>query len=714
MTRHGWWTCRWLALGLLLWAAAAGTAGAFQMFPEAEIQEAHALRQRVLGEVPQLDFGQRRQHTRLSPEAVAPVQQRLAALQAREAENPFFHWAQGELLRQTQGPTAAAAAFERACQTAGQRAVIHWLLWRDFLARDNRSEAEREERALQGIQLTWGLTRFPLLAEEEMRLAAEAADGGDPARALALYDAALANTPESAAALMQRAGLIWQVDKTRLLEAIRDLAAGLSQALRGRETGFHLGSNLLLSFLVAWLTLLCLVAVLLSIKIQPLFGHELSERLLEGLPPSSQVSLGLLLFLLPLMLGLGLLWAAVVALLVCAPYVGRRERAAVSLLLAVLVALPFGYERVGARHILASSHRFTLVQAVERGGRGETLVRDLRQWIGEAPDAGLPRYYLGLVLKRRGELAQAEAEMAQAAQLLPRAGFVQVGLGNLDYLLGRLAEAETAYRRAAGILPASAAVQLNLSKLYTQRLQLDQSNEALTRSLKLDPRTARTVSFFHGQGLTEFVVDEPVPWSALAAGLTPPIRDVRAVAEGFWGRPLSGVSLALLPYTAVILLILFWTHVMLRGRTPPVRRCYQCGTPFCGRCQTNPKEKEYCGPCAAVFRHREGVAAFVRGLRIREGEVWMRREHARVGILGSVVPGGGDLYGGRVALGLLLCLPAVWLLAEGFVLEHLIPSFRFTSPLPGPIRHPVTILLLLALYLYSAYRSWRRPATGVR
>jgi tetratricopeptide (TPR) repeat protein len=714
MTRHGWCTCRWLALGLLLWAAAAGTAGAFQMFPEAEIQEAHALRQRILDQVPQLDFGQRREHTRLSPEAVAPVQQRLAALQAREAENPFFHWAQGELLRQTQGPAAAAAAFERARQTAGRRAVIHWLLWRDFLARDNRSEAEGEERALQGIQLTWGLTRFPLLAEEEMRLAAEAAEGGDPARALALYDAALANTPESAAALTQRAGLIWQVDKTRLLEAIRNLAAGLSQALRGRETGFRLGSNLLLSFLVAWLTLLCLVAVLLSIKIQPLFGHELSERLLKGLPPSSQVSLGLLLFLLPLMLGLGLLWAAVVALLVCAPYVGGRERAAVSLLLAMLVALPFGYEWVAARHILASSHRFTLVRAVEQGGRGETLVRELRQWMEEAQDAGLPRYYLGLVLKRRGELAQAEAEMAQAAQLLPRAGFVQVGLGNLDYLLGRLPEAETAYRRAAGILPASAAVQLNLSKLYTQRLQLDQSNEALTRSLKLDPHTARTVSFFHGQGLTEFVVDEPVPWGALAAGLTPAIRDVRAVAEGFWGRPLSGVSLALLPYAAVLLLILFWTHVMLRGRTPPVRRCSQCGTPFCVRCQTNPKEKEYCGPCAAVFRQREGVAAFVRGLRIREGEVWVRREHARVGILGSVVPGGGDLYGGRVALGLLLCLPAVWLLAEGFVLEHLIPSLRFASPLPGPIRYPVAILLLLGLYLYSAYRSWRRPVSGAR
>lgn len=131
------------------------------MFPAAEVQEAHALRERILAEVPQLDPRQLPERARLSPELVTVAQQRLAALQSREAENPFFHWAQGEVLRQTQGPAAAAPLFERARQTAGQRALIHWLLWQDFLGRDLREEAQREERALQAIQLTWGLARFP-------------------------------------------------------------------------------------------------------------------------------------------------------------------------------------------------------------------------------------------------------------------------------------------------------------------------------------------------------------------------------------------------------------------------------------------------------------------------------------------------------------------------------------------------------------------------
>jgi tetratricopeptide (TPR) repeat protein len=699
---------------LWLWAVAAGTAEAFQMFPTAEIEEAHALRRRILAEVPQLDPKHWRETVRLSPEAVTLAQERLAALQARESDNPFFHWAQGALLRETQGPAAAAAAFERARQRAGQRALIHWLLWRDLLGHNLREEAQREERALQAIYLSWGLTRFPFLAREETRLAAEAVDRGDLPRAVALYDAALANAPESSEALIARASVLWQVDKTRLVQVVLDLTTGVLQNLRGPRTGFRLISNLVLSLLVAWLATLCLVAAVLSFRTQPLLSHELNERFFKRLPSPAQIGLGLLLFLLPLLLGLGLLWTAVLVLLLSPPYMRRRERAAVSVLLAGLVALPFGYQWVADQHVLASSPRFALVQAVEWGGRGETLVQELRKWTAEAPKAGLPHYYLGLVLRRRGDLARAEAEMAQAARLLPRAGFAQIGLGNLQYLLGRLSEAEATYRRAAELIPASAALHVNLSKLYVQRLQLDLSNEALTRSLKLDPHIARTVSYFHGQGITRFVLDEPVPWGTLAAGLAPRIEDVSAAAEGFWGSPLRGVSVVLLPYVAGILLILFWMHATLRGRTPPVRRCPQCGTPFCGKCQTNPKEKEYCRACAAAFRQGEGLTAYARIRRIREAEDWQHWERIRIGILGSVIPGGSDMYSGRILSGILLCMAAVWLLAEGFVLDVMTPSLRFASPLPDPIRLVVALLPLLAVYLYSAQRGWGRSVPGRR
>ncbi len=706
MTGHAWRIPRIVALGLGLWVAAPVAAGALQLFPAAEIHEAHALRQRILAEIPQLDPRQFRERSRLSPETPVLAQERLTALRSREAENPFFSWAQGELLRHTQGSAAASAAFERARQLAGPRVLVHWLLWQEFLRRDLREEAQREERALQAIQLTWGLSRFPLLAIELMRQGDEAADGGDLAKAVVLYDAAVANTPESPEALIGRAALTWQVDKTRLLQVTRDFVGGVFRILRGAQTGFRLTSNLLLSFLAAWLAALCLVAAILAIKTHSFFAHDLSERYLRGLQPPAQVQWSIVILLLPLLLGLGLLWAAVGALLVCAPYLSRREQCLASLLLLFLVALPFGYARVAARLVLASSRNFALVQAAEQGGRGEDLIQEMRRWTQEAPNAGLSHYYLGLVLKRRGDLARAEEEMTQAVQLLPGAGFPHLGLGNVLYLRGRLSEAETTYRRAAELMPFSAAVQINLSKLYTQRLQLDLSNEALTKSLKLDPHMVRTVSSFHGQGMIEFVLDEPVPWDKLVAGLAPRTGEVRPVAEGLWGRPMRGIPLTILPVVAVVLLLLFWARVTLRGRTPAVRRCQRCRAVFCGRCQADPREKEYCRACAAVFRQPEGAAAFVKVRRIREGEAWLRQERLRIGVLGSVVPGGSDLYLGRVLRGLLLALAAVWLLFEGIVLDLVTPSFRFALPLPGPVRWIAAFLLLLILGAYSMQRSW--------
>ncbi len=707
MTASGRRISRAAALGLGLWVTCPGLAAGLELFPAAEVREAHELRLRILAEVPQLDPRHLRERPRLPPETLAQVQQRLLALQARETDNPFFHWAQGELMRQGQDPAGGAAAFERARQVAGPRFLVRWLLWQEYLGRDLWEEVQREERALQAIQVTWGLARFPLLTDELMRRGTEVAEGGDLARALVLYDAAVANTPESPEALFGRASLTWQADKTRLLSAGRDLVRGMYHTLRSTPTRFRVTGNLLLSLLVAFLVVLVLVAALRAVRIQPLFGHDLRERVLSAFPPASQGGLALLCFLLPLLVGLGLLWAAVVALVISAPYMSRRERTVVSGLMAMLALLPLGYERVAARHVLAASREFVLVQAAEQGGRGETLVQHLSRWAQEAPNSGLPHYSLGLALKRRGELPLAEAEMAQAAHLLPRAAFVHVGLGNLQYLGGRLAEAEESYRRAADLAPGSAAAQMNLFTLYTQRLQLDRSEEAQRKSLALDPHMVRTLSHFHGQGLTGVVVDEPVPWDDLVAGLAFRTGEVKAVAEGLWGMPLRGVRLRQLPVVALALLVLFWFYGTLRGRSSPVRRCQQCGEAFCRRCQPHPKEKDYCSPCAAAFRPREGVAAFVRARRMRAGEDWARRERIRVRLLGNLVPGGRDLYRGHLIRGLLLCLPAVWLLLEGLLLDVLTPTFRFAVPLPGQVRWAGVLVLLAALYAWSV---WRRGA----
>ena len=701
----GWWTLP-LLCGLL---ALPGRAGAQHLFPAAEVQEAHGLRQRVLAEVVELDSEAARERRRLSPEVLAGLQQRLTALESREGANPFFAWAQGEVLRQTHGPGPAAPWFERARQLAGSRFAAHWLLWQEYLQRDVRDEAAREEKVLRNIQLTWGIARFPLLSAELMRYGSEAAARGDGARALAFYDGAVANTPESPEALFGRAAVRWQVDKGAVLAVARDLGQGLLHTARSGRWTRQVAGNLLLSLQVAWLAALVVLAAVLLVKSHALFAHDLGERVLASLPPALQGTLALLAVLLPVVAGLGLLWSALVALVLMAPHLTRRERMVVTALMAGLALLPMGYRLVAMGHVLAASPELGTVRAVEQGARGEALLRELRGWVQAAPQTGLPHHFLGLVLKRRGELPQANAEVAQALQLAPGAAFPLVAQGNLQYLQGRPAEAEATYRRAAELAPSSVPVQVNLVALYTQRLLLDQSKDALSRAQRLDPFTVGMVSDLHSAGTTSVVLDEPVPWPTLAGTLAPPAAAVATVAEGLWGAPLRGIRLAQLPLVAGVVLVLFWAHVAVRRRIPPVRRCIQCGTPFCSKCQVTVKEKEYCRPCAGVFRSREGVAAFVRIRRQQEGEDWARRERLRSGVLGSLVPGGSDLYRGRTLIGLLLVVPALWLALEGGLLDAWAPSIRFATLLPGPMRATIAVLLLLVLFAVSIRRGWSKP-----
>jgi hypothetical protein len=259
------------------------------------------------------------------------------------------------------------------------------------------------------------------------------------------------------------------------------------------------------------------------------------------------------------------------------------------------------------------------------------------------------------------------------------------------------------------MLPASAPVQLNLVALYTQRLLLDQSKDALSRAQRLDPLTVGMVSDLHSAGATTVLLDEPVPWLSLTASLAPSPAAVRAVAEGLWGAPLRGIRLDEVPLVAIVVLAGFWMHVVIRSRIPPVRRCIQCGTPFCSKCQMTVKEKEYCRTCASVFRSREGVAAFVRIRRQQEGEDWARRERVRSGLLGTVLPGGSDLYRGRTLVGLLLALPAIWLVLEGGVLDAWAPSFRFETLLPVGMRVLIVLGILVILFGISIRRGWSTP-----
>ncbi|MBI4537585.1 MAG: hypothetical protein HY712_06475 [candidate division NC10 bacterium] len=678
-----------------------GIAGAFEIFPDAQVHEAHTLRQRVLDATPGLDLARPRTAAALPAESLAEAAKSLAALEGREAANPFFHWLRGEILRRTQGMEVAGASFERAAERAGTKAVIHWILWQEHLARGLWREAERHEQALLPLEVRLGLAHAPLISQTLVRAAEQAAGDGDSEAAARLYDRALLYQAGQVEALAGRAAMRWGLSPGRLFGAARDVAQSVWASLGHRITGGRLMSNLLWSLMSAWLLCLLVAAGVAALRTHTLFFHDLREGPFRPFLPAVQRSLGLLVLLAPLMLGLGLAWTALGMLLLLAPYLTPRERTVVSVLVAGLAIVPIGYRWIAAQHILAASPRMATSLAAERGETGDGLLASLEAWRTENPKSGLAAYYLGLLQKRRGELAAAEANLAEAVKLRPGWSFAHTGLGNLHFLAGRLKEAEASYQRAASIHPAFASAA-NLGTVYTLQMQLDKSSEWMTRSARLDIQAAALLARAGSSGRPAVVMDEPVPGTVLAAGLYEGDED-DVVAEGFWGRPLRGVRVRWLAGVALVFLVAFWTHARLRGGRVATR-CQECGTPFCVHCQSDFRERAYCSPCAPVFRDREGVPAMVKLARQREADGWSRQEARRTVWLGTLIPGGGWWYRGGV-LALPVCLVSLWALLEGLLLDAVAPNLRFPSPLPSALRWTGAAAAVLILQSLSAWRS---------
>lgn len=694
-----------LLAGVLL---APGVAAALVSVPEAELAEARTLRERIAVAVPDLQ-GLPRQRGQADPQALEALQQRLAGLQGKEQANPFFHWALGEVRRLSQGPEAARPSFEEAMRLAGNRAAIHWLIWDDFLEEGLDIEAEREYRTLQGISLTWGLWRTPRLAERLLRAARRATATGDRARALALANLAIESDPRWGEAYLVRAGILWGTDKTQVMAAAGDLAKGVVQAWRSPWTSYQLMGSTVAGLLLAVLLALLLYAAVLVFKYQPLLAHDLAEGRLAKLPARVHSSLALLLILLPLAVGLGLYWAALFALAVLAPYSLDRERVVASALLVLAAVLPLGYRALSQWHLAQASPQLAAAAEAEAGGRGEDLVAGAEAWAQGQPQRGLPQYYLGLVRKRRGELDQARLHLAQAASLAPRLAPAQVALGNVLYLQGNLEEAEAAYRRAVELQPKIASARANLGQLYAQRLQLDRANRELTETAALDPAMAVLLSRHRGQ--TSVLVDEPVDLGSVW-GAMPSAGDAGPLADALWGGLLRWVPLMASPPVWLAGVAGLWGLTLWRRRRGLARGCRNCGKPFCRKCQMSIREEHYCPSCAAVFRVKEGVAAYVKVRRIREVEEWQSRQRRWRGILGLLFPGAGHLYAGHTVAGILMLLLALTCLNQMALLDLLAPALDFPSLLPLSVRWGLLGVPLLVLYVASIGGSLRARAAG--
>lgn len=440
-----------------------------------------------------------------------------------------------------------------------------------------------------------------------------------------------------------------------------DLGPMASQAAKGvRKTLRHplrlawLGGEIAVRALVALLITFALFLVFLWVRYAGGMRHDLGDLLPKGMSPRQAGIVLAVLAATPSLVGLP--WAAVLALWLAAPFGYQRfgERIVSILGLALVATLPWTlptFDR--ALHL--------------RGGVGEALydasyefptdatVQALEAALVEAPDDVWVLHGLGLIEKRQGKLYKAEerlkAGLAAVGRRNQAKAALHVNLGAVHVARNQITAAEASFDEAISANPLSASAHYGLAKaLQVKGDEDDQVRTSINDAVRFDEPRIEFAQQYVTEGLNRFVIDEPIPASAVLARM---FRDPPPPALGPAVLPLlmGDTPRSRLPLGGAVLLGVLLFIWVLRSRLRLATHCVKCGGPVCLRCHEGIGRTGHCHDCYLAFHRTERITPRDR----QRQELAVRRYRGRRRtlslLLTLVATGSGHLLAGRALRG---------------------------------------------------------------
>ncbi len=319
----------------------------------------------------------------------------------------------------------------------------------------------------------------------------------------------------------------------------------------------------------------------------------------------------------------------------------------------------------------------------------------LALWAPRMGNEVVPLFSYALALKREGEYQKSIDAYKSLVGRMPKLDArVQINLGNAYYGLGNIEEAKASYLRAIGMAPLPSAFY-NLSQIYRGMLDFTKGDEYFREGAKQNPEAVSRFAAISANNPNRFVVDETLPGSL-----------IWEYAMKYGKGSLSGIQM-LGSIVAVLLTAGFYfLDKLVRHRA---QRCKRCGDVYCSRCSRVITWGEMCPRCFGSLVKIDEVDSrerITRLLSIYQSQMKRRR---RTKLMSYLIPGGGQIYSGKILVGLLFLWPFMFSVTL-IVMDH--------SPISGlsPFRHvwltPLMVACLLLLYWGSIFHIRRRIYKG--
>ena len=565
---------------------------------------------------------------------------------------------------QRQTESAALGQARRGFDFAGFESRLEslWLQRKTLLGDGRQEDAEIQDQLIRSFCVEEGVGRLEELASALIAESERYLEQGDHDQALRSLQLAEALDPGRGQVHLARAGVLW--DSGQRLGAGREALTAVRASLLGEVRDLSLFGRVALLLIVALAACVIVFAVLMLLRYQVPFRHEVEERAIQVMDERWARAVGWAVLFLPVVLWFGVGWVALYWILICFRFMRRSERLnAVVLLLACVFAVP-AYRVAVSLHGIAADPVVRTTLVASGGEYGPDRVIELQQLVQRYPEDPVYRFLLAGLFKNGRYFDEAYTEYKAALELDPAMEQAYINVGNIFYATGQYAEAIANYRQALEIDPSSILAYFNLHLAQSESFHFKEAEESLRRARALDSkRLAAMLSSANERGDRQHVMDASIQltslWDAALDGRQP--HDSAALAGVARHAGIASQFLNPISIVSLIALACCIGVALFSRPDDAARRCIRCGRPFCQFCKSSREAHEYCSQCLHLFVLGDGLAAETKTRKMYEVERHERLMRRTKRWISTVLPGAAQQLRGRPLWGTLLML--AWIAA---------------------------------------------------
>lgn len=583
----------------------------------------------------------------------------------------------------------------------------NWFRYRNYLANDLLDQATAELSDLVALQKQAGIPRATEIAEAMVYEGYVYLKQGDLSKARALFSSAIVldRFQSEAYAALARTALranklaVWPFLKNNFLAVRYSTASFWDRFDMMANTGLSLGASLIAAF--------CIFAIVLLRKYGNLLYHDIHEAHAGGHGRDSATKLYMALAVgLPLLLFMGVWWAACWWVGLMWVYLSGRERLIAIAMLVFAAILPLG---IAIYRVLYSSYRdpgIQLLVASRKPSDPRRLVEMMLSHVNRHPEDLDVQFALGNIYSQVGRYEEA---LGVYKRLIDRAPSYQMALVNTGNIFFHLRDYENAiknYLRALQVDSNSALINYNTKAAYSERFDFSNADQYFRRAQQIDPSATNR---FLSKSAMVVVDEEFTGWKVahrmlsgrVSSGLE---RDPPLFREFLGRREVLGIVRSWYYPLLAGLLIGTMIYAMARARAGGCAlNCVKCGRAFCRKCQRGVGRDRYCSQCAHIFIVKNGISEEARARKFGEIQGFSAALGRTLCILSLLLPGSERVLGEKPVRGFLALTG--WLFLLSVSLFH---GWLFSRPVPfDHYASQVTSGLLVALTLayYAVYNG---------